>query len=190
VFILPFLYCSLKQRLHLSSSKPSLSELVKIYLNPRTALRAVSDGVEKLHRMLKGWKCVTKTGMVFRLVNNHSATNPVSGSVGNNKLSAGSWRNLLRVGRRKNKGMCEIWMPKMNPNLPDEQRHILSVVSDEYIDGSRITIYACIKSEWNPRLDYIQSEADEVFNQSYPCNHNSGDTHKSYSVTKHPNVES
>jgi hypothetical protein len=184
VCIFPFLNGSLKQRLHLPTPKLSLSELVKIYLNPRTVLRAIGYGMKKLHRMLKGWECVPKSRTVFRLVNNHSATNSVSGGVGNNKLSAGSWRNLLRVGRRKNEGMCEIWMPKMNPNLPDEQRHILSVVSDEYIDGSWITIYACLKSEWKPRADYIQTEADEILNPRYTCTHNGDDTHKSKDVAK------
>ena len=190
VCILPFLNRSLKQRFHLSTTKPSLLELVKIYLNPRTALRAVGDGMEKLHRMLKGWKCVTKSGMILRLFYRNPPSNPIAGTKGNNKLSTVFWRNLLCLRRLKNKRVCEMRMPKMNPNLPYEQRHILSVISDEYIDGSRITIYACLKSEWNPRLDYIQSEPDEIFNPSDACNHKSCDYHKTTSAAKQPNESS
>jgi hypothetical protein len=190
VCILPFINGSLKHRLHLSTPKPSLSELVKIYLNPRTALRAVGDGMEKLHRMLKGWECVIKSGTIFRLFYRNPPSNPIAETHSNNKLSTGFWRNLLCLGRLKNKRVREMWMPKMNPNLPDEQRHILSVVSDDYIDGSRITIYACLKSEWKPSLDYIQAEPDEILNPSYACNHNGENTHKSKDVAKQPNEKS
>ena len=52
------------------------------------------------------------------------------------------------------------------------------------IDGSWITIYACLKSEWKPRADYIQTEADEILNPRYTCTHNGDDTHKSKDVAK------
>ena len=84
--------------------------------------------------------------------------------------------------------MREVWLPKMNPNLPDEERPILRVVSDEYIDGCWITTYAYLKPERNPDLHKIQCGADQIFNPSCDCNNNGGDAHKSKDVAKHPNV--
>ena len=163
--LLPLLYSSLKKRLHLSTPKLSLLEFVKIYLNPRTLLWTVGDGVEKLRGMLKRWH-IFQRRMHLALVNNQSPRDSATQRKRNGKLLVGSWLNLLLRCRLKHETISVIGLPEMDANLMNTKGCVFRPISDIYENGSRITTYAYVEAECEPSFQSVQSHLVEVVKHS------------------------
>ena len=166
VCIFPFLNGSLKLWLQLPAPKPSLLELVKIYLNPRCALIAVRNGVKKLRGMLPRWQSIAKARMILVSLNVHSLDKTATVRKWYGILYALTWGNLLRLVRLEPKCVGEVWMPKVDTHVPYNQGGVLRAISNAYEDGSWITTYAYVEPESEPSRQSIQAHLVEVVKHS------------------------
>jgi hypothetical protein len=179
VCIFPFLNGSLKLWLQLPAPKPSLLELVKIYLNPRCALIAVRNGVKKLCWILPRWRSITKARMILIQRNIHILDKSAPAGKRNDKLSALTRLNLLRFVGFKNKRISEVRMPEVDTRFPYNERGVLRAISNTYEDGSWITTYAYVEPESEPSRQSIQAHLVEIVKHS-----------KNNGAHEQPNVES
>ena len=143
--------------------KPSLLELVKIYLNPRTLWFAVCDGSKKVCGTVKRWISIKISWRLLDIL-------PVlDGRVTerNEKIFGGSWLNLLLAKWRKQKRISVIRASEVNPNGLNEKRHILRVTSDRNVNGRRIISYACSDAEWITSLYCVESNPVNVGKQAH-----------------------
>jgi|SRR5208282_791714 len=166
VCIFPFCYRSLKLWLQLPAPKPSLLELVKIYLNPRCVLFAVRNGVKKLRRMRPRWQSIVKARMILVPRNIHILDKSATAGKWNDKLSALAGLDILRFIRLKNKCVTEMRMPEVDSHFPYNERGVLRVISNTYEYGSWITTYAYVEPECEPSRQSVQAHLVEIVKHS------------------------